>query len=215
MRRINPCWRGWACNGGMNPSSGDQDQAQVQALYSSDMPVSEPVWWGIPCKFSFWVFQLWIGGILTAGYRIVELWLVWLIFCEEALTLSDIPMCDFFWEGIPCKFLFCTFHDGIGRGFRWHEASSSWWAQVQALSKWYTRVWTQKRGYPLQIFILHVSILNWGDEDAVGLLDFWNDMWIAFANPADVYFLHLSCRDILNKTSILSVVGGSAGVSLS
>ncbi len=25
-----------------NPSSGDQDQAQVQALYSSDMPVSEP-----------------------------------------------------------------------------------------------------------------------------------------------------------------------------
>jgi hypothetical protein len=26
-----------------NPSSGDQDQAQVQALYSSDMPVSEPV----------------------------------------------------------------------------------------------------------------------------------------------------------------------------
>jgi hypothetical protein len=40
-------------------------------------------------------------------------------------------------------------------------------------------------------------------------------MWIAFANPADVYFLHLTCRDILNKTSILLVVGGSAGVSLS
>ena len=46
-------------------------------------------------------------------------------------------------------------------------------------------------------------------------LDFWDEMWIAFANPADVYFLHLTCRDILNKTSILSVVGGSAGVSLS
>ena len=121
----------------------------------------------------------------------------------------------FLLRGNPLQILFCTFHDGIGRGFRWHEASSSWWAQVQALSKWYTRVWTQKRGYPLQNFILHVSILNWGDEDAVGLLDFWNDMWIAFANPADVYFLHLSCRDILNKTSILSVVGGSAGVSLS
>jgi len=88
-------------------------------------------------------------------------------------------------------------------------------AQVQALSKWHTRVWTQKRGNPLQIFILHFSILNWGDEVAVGLVGFLEDKWIAFANPADVYFLHLTCRDILNKTSILSVVGGLAGVSLS
>jgi hypothetical protein len=34
-------------------------------------------------------------------------------------------------------------------------------------------------------------------------------------NPTDVYLLHLTCRNILNKTSILTVVGGSAGVSLS
>ena len=81
-----------------NPSSGDQDQAQVQALYSSDMPVSEPVWWGIPCKFSFWVFQLWIEGIMTTGYWIVELWSVWLMFCQEALTPNIYP-CVISFEG--------------------------------------------------------------------------------------------------------------------
>ena len=125
MRRINPCLRGWACDG-ENPSRSRSDQAQVQALYSSDMPVSEPVWWGIPCKFSFWVFQLWIGGILTVGYRKVELWLVWLMFWEEALTPSesDIPMCDLFWRGYPVQIFILHFPC-----WNWKKNSMTWHIQ--------------------------------------------------------------------------------------
>jgi len=67
--------------------------------------------------FNFELREFWQQDIGSWGCG-----LVWLMFCKEALTPSDIPMCDLFWRGIPCKFLFCTFHVGIGRRFRWHEA---------------------------------------------------------------------------------------------
>ena len=70
-------------------------------------------------------------------------------------------------------------------------------------------------GIPCEFLFCIFQFLIEGMKLRLVWLDFWDEMWIALANPADVYFLHLTCRDILNKTSILSVVGGSAGVSLS
>lgn len=75
------------------------------------------------------------------------------MFCEEALTPSDIPMCDLFWGGIPCKFLFCTFHVGIRRRFRWSLIIRlGYQACPSPIPKWYAHVWTHKKGESLAIF---------------------------------------------------------------
>ena len=179
MRRINPCWSGWACDR-ENPSSGDQDQAQVQAIYSSDMPVSEPVWWGIPCEFSIWVFQFWIEGISTTGYRIVELWLVWLMFCEEALTPSDIY--THVWSllrGNPLQIFILHFPC-----WNWKKILMTWSIRLgyqacpSPIPKWYAHVWTHKKGESLAIFYFafcNLELRGFWQEDsqevAVGPVD--------------------------------------------
>ena len=123
------------------------------------------------------------------------------------------------------NFLFCTFHVGIGRRFRWHEASV--WVIKPAQALYPSDMPMSEpinRGNPLRfLFCILQSrikrILTRGFARGRG----WSG-WcskrrcvqpLPLPNPTDVYFLHLSCRDVLNKTSILTVVGGSAGVSLS
>ena len=149
------------------------------------MPVSEPVWLGIPCEFSIWVFQFWIEGISTTGYRIVELWLVWLMFCEEALTPKwYIYPCVISSEGESLAnffFLFCTFH--VGR-WNWKKISMTWSIRLgyqacpSPIPKWYAHVWTHKKGESLKIFyfaFFNLELRGFWQEDsqevAVGPVD--------------------------------------------
>ena len=74
--------------------------------------------------FHFWVFNFELGEFWQQDIGSWGCGLVWLMFCEEALTPSDIYPCVISSEGESLAiFLFCTFHVGIGRRFRWHEAS--------------------------------------------------------------------------------------------
>ena len=122
---------------------------------------------GNPLRFLFFEFY---------NFELREFWqqdfgswgcgLIWLMFYEEALTPSDmIPMCDLFWGRIPCKFLFCSFHVGTGRRFRWHEASV--WVIKPAQALYPSDMPMSEpiqRGNPLQFF-LHFAIWNWEDFD--------------------------------------------------
>ena len=174
---------------------------------------------GNPLRIFFWDLQLWIEGILTAGYRILRLW----IGLVDVLRRSPDPKCDLFWGGIPCKFFIMHFPC-----WNWKKMLMTWSIRLgyQACSSPIPKranVWTHTKGESLAIFLFCIlqsgikRILTRGFARGCG----WSG-WCSkrrcvqpLPNPTDVYLLHLTCRDILNKTSILTVVGGSAGVSLS
>jgi len=153
-------------------------------------------------------------------------WSGWCSAKKPWLQVIYIPMCDLFWGGIPCKFFILHFPC-----WNWKKISMTWSIRLgyqacpSPIPKWYAHVWTHKKGDSLAIFLFCIlqsrikRILTRGFARGRG----WSG-WcskrrcvqpLPLPNPTDVYFLHLSCREVLNKTSILTVVGGSAGVSLS
>jgi len=106
-------------------------------------------------------------------------WSGWCSAKKPWLQLIYIPMCDLFWGGIPCKFLFCTFHVGIGRRFRWHEASVWVIKPAQALYPSDMPMSEPiRRGNPLQFFYFafcNLELRGFWQEDsqevAVGPVD--------------------------------------------
>ena len=133
----------------------------------------------LPTTVSCW--ELSFLGVWRGGHEmdrvLVEGWLdmQWLESLQQyqarthvTLNPRDLPVCDLFWGGIPCKFLFCTFHFELGRRFWRHASVLDIWTsspRPSPIPKWYARVWTRLRGNPLQNFNLHFSIYNWGNSD--------------------------------------------------
>ena len=158
--------------------------------------------------------------------RISDLEVV-VMLCERALTPSD--MYTHVWSllrGDPLQIFILHFPC-----WNWKKISMTWSIRLgyqacpSPIPKWYAHVWTHKKRDSLAIFLFCIlqsrikRILTRGFARGRG----WSG-WcskrrcvqpLPLPNPTDVYFLHLSCREVLNKTSILTVVGGSAGVSLS
>jgi len=79
---------------------------------------------GNPLRFSFWGLQFELREFWQQDFGSWGCGLIWLMFCEEALTPKwyDAHVWSLL-RGNPLQFLFCSFHLGIGRRFRWHEAS--------------------------------------------------------------------------------------------